>query len=463
MNGDERLGRHALERVFGEVVSASEASSELTPDTGMAVAVVAHGAVVYQGVLGLRDRARGLAVTPDTAFEVGSLTKSLTAAALVKLAEDGRIDLHEPLRTKGLVPLAGRAGAEATLADVLSHRTGAPGHDLLWYLGRYTSQELVARQAHLDLLPAGFRGAFAYNNLLYGATQPVFERLFEASWDRVLEHELLGPLGMARTLLDPSASIEDEAMPYVGETLTGRTPIAAVGPAGAARSSIDDMATWALAQLGRRPTVLPEGVLRAMHEPRISTEGINPLLLAGFEWLGAPAYGYGWFVGEAAGEKAVFHMGLCDGFSSAMVLFPDLGHGFVALTNANLTPFPGRFAQRLFEHLTGRETTRQQPEVPPTTPSPSAPPAPDAPPAVEGAYDHPAYGTVEIRRVGGAMHLAWRDHVWPLAFTSSREATFTVTAFGLAIPLPAVFADDRVAIAFALDPRTEPQLFARRR
>lgn len=463
-NQRARAHEGAIERVVRDVVAESEASSILAPQTGIAVAVVASGDVAYQGVFGLRDRAGALPVTPRTAFEVGSLTKSMTAAAFVKLAETRRVDLHAPLGGgSGGLGLPGAASAEVTLADILSHRTGLPAHDLLWYLGNYSPRELAARLEHLDLLTEGFRQIFVYNNILYGCTRLVIEDLLQSTWEGVLTDELFEPLGMRRTTPDPRTLIDDEALPYLGLAPARRTPAAAVGPAGAVRSSIEDMTAWALAQLGRRPSILSESATRTMHEARISASGLNPLLLQGFEWLGTPAYGYGWFVGEAAGQRAVFHMGCSDGFTTAVVLFPGLAHGFVAMANANLSRFPGLVAERLFARLTGREGPRAVSASPASAPAPAAPPVVAAPSGVEGGYEHPAYGTIQVARMGEQLRLGWRGNEWPLLFVGPHEAVLTIAAFGLEIPLPVAFSDDRVEIPFALDPRVAPQAFVRTR
>ena len=221
------------------------------------------------------------------------------------------------------------------------------------------------------------------------------------------------------------------------------------------------MTKWALFQLGGGSPLLSIDSMRAMQTPTIDATGMNPLLLAGLEWLGPPSYGHGWFIGEARGHKAVHHMGFIDGFSSLMVLFPELALGFVVLTNENLSAFPGTLVEHLFARIIGHSVT-PAPAAPPPTPGPELPAPVPAPVLAEGTYAHPAYGPLDVvRAASDALHLEYRGHVWPLRFHTPNDATFVITAFGLEVPLPATVTNGSIAIPLSLDPRVPPQVFTR--
>ncbi|HVJ94494.1 MAG TPA: serine hydrolase domain-containing protein [Labilithrix sp.] len=456
-----RITRSELERIVAELVERAEQSGNLPKRTGGAVAVVQDADVVYQGTFGLRDRARGLAVTSKTVFDVGSLTKTMTSSALMLAHERGKLDLDQPLRARTRVlQLRDPEAADLSLADVLSHRVGLPAHDFLWYFGGHATRELASRLRHLESVPNRFRKTFVYNNALYGCTQLVIEDILACSWEELVTSKLLRPLGMNATTLSDGSASDDQAQPYLHGQLTKRKSMAPVAPAGAARSTIEDMAGWALFQLGQRGDIVNKRSLSAMHATKISAAGASPLILSGLEWLGPPAYGYGWFLGEAHGEKAVYHMGLVDGFSSAMVLFPGLSLGFVVLVNDNLSGFPGMLVEQLFARFTGHEPTRSP--MAPEAPAPSALPAQvSAPRGVEGTYEDPAYGHVTVSGDGYSCRLAYGSYEWPLRFHAPTEATFTVFAFGLDVSLSASFADNEISIPFSLDPRVSPQVFKR--
>ena len=453
----------ALEEMVTALIGAEERSGRLASETGIAVSVVHDGAVAYEGAFGLRDRARRLPVTGNTIFDVGSLTKSITAAALVQAHERKKLDLDAALAAKGFLDLRGPHSAEVTLADLLSHQTGLPAHDCLWYFGGYSTRELRARVARLEPIPHAFRSAFVYNNALYGCTSAIVEDALGRSWQSLVGEEILAPLGMSATTLGPTVTGADEALPYLGRDAMARKDASCIAAAGGARSNIADMTRWARLQLGRGGPVLSESSLRTMHDEKISAAGMNPQLLSGLEWLGTSGYGYGWFLGKARGQRAVHHMGFIDGFSSLMALFPDLALGIVVLSNCNLSAFPGLLAEHLFACFAGHE---RPPSLPVAAPAPaaeiaSAGPLVPPPCAAEGAYEDAAYGGIDVVREGDELRLGYRGHVWPLHFRSPEHAELVLRAFGLTIPLSAELGADRIVIPFSLDPRVAPQVFAR--
>ena len=104
---------------------------------GCAVAIVKDGEVVYARGSGLRDVANNLPVTPDTVFAIGSCTKAFTCTALGMLADAGKLDWDKPVRD--YVPEFrlhdSFATERMTARDLVTHRSGLPRHDLLWYGG----------------------------------------------------------------------------------------------------------------------------------------------------------------------------------------------------------------------------------------------------------------------------------------------------------------------------------------
>lgn len=446
-----------LDAIARAVLEREERSGRLAPSTGLALAVVRGGELSFRATFGHRDRARALPVTPRTVFDVGSLTKSMTAAALHRARVQGRLDLDEPLRARGLFEVPSE---EATLADVLSHRTGMPGHDLLWYLGDLSARELARRVARLAPVPGAFRRAFVYNNALYGCTRLAIEHAYGRSFEQAIAGEVLEPLGMTSTTLGDAPEVDEPAEAYQRTQRMDRKIAPAVAPAGGARATLEDMTRWVQFQLGGGGELLPEDAMHAMTSPQISAEGMSPLLLGGLEWLGTPSYGQGWFIGRAWDERARFHMGLIDGFSSLLLLVPAKSLGVVVLMNDNMSAVPGALAEALCASLLGRA-----PSPPPADVAAPAPvePAPEvsAPDGLEGSYEEDAYGRLDVRRVDGALSVVYGEHVWPLRFHRADEAAVTVRAFGLDVPLPVSFGPGAIAIPLSLDPRVPPQAFTR--
>src|SRR5207253_572252 len=133
------------------------------------IAIIQDGQVVLEHGYGFRDRAHRLPVTPNTLFAIGSATKAFTNTALSMLREKGLIDFDQPIRK--YLPdfrMSDEAVAsQITLKDMLSHQSGLPRHDFLWYLTPFSRDQLFRKIAFLQLNPKmGFRQGFQYNNLM---------------------------------------------------------------------------------------------------------------------------------------------------------------------------------------------------------------------------------------------------------------------------------------------------------
>ena len=144
---------------------------------GAAVIVVEDGNVVFQQARGLADIDDGTPLTPDTVFRLGSITKQFTAAAIMKLVEEGQISLDDPVSK--FLPDYPAPGADATVRQLLNHTsgiqsyTGIPGWMVEENTARpYTTDELIAVfRDEPQQSPPG--QAWAYNNsgyVLLGAT-----------------------------------------------------------------------------------------------------------------------------------------------------------------------------------------------------------------------------------------------------------------------------------------------------
>jgi CubicO group peptidase (beta-lactamase class C family) len=103
---------------------------------GTAVAVVKEGQVVLLEAYGLRDLEAKLPVTPRTIFPIASITKSFTVAALASLAADGKLDWDKPVHEMlpGFRLYDDVATLRVTPRDLVTHRTGLPRHDAMWYM-----------------------------------------------------------------------------------------------------------------------------------------------------------------------------------------------------------------------------------------------------------------------------------------------------------------------------------------
>src|SRR5690349_11651782 len=114
---------------------------------GIAVAIVKDGRVAYAKGYGFRDVKKGLKVTPDTLFAIGSCSKSFTATSLAMLAGEGKFDWDKPVRD--YMPdfrlYDSYATSQMRPRDLVTHQSGLPRHDLVWYGSPLSRNELYAR------------------------------------------------------------------------------------------------------------------------------------------------------------------------------------------------------------------------------------------------------------------------------------------------------------------------------
>ncbi len=452
----------------------SQANGVFVKDGGVSIAVVKNGEVILSNAYGYRDRESRLPVTEDTVFQVGSTTKSFAALTFAMLADAGKLSLDEPLNHDGdpLIQLKDERITRAlSVVDILSHRSGLPGNDLLWILTSFSRQELFSRVKYLDLKPGAFREESQYNNILYMASRLPFEKVNGDTWEDFLKSRVLDPLEMSSSTTSNAVATQSQnfALPYFGETKLERRNVEPIGPAGALNSSLKDMTTWLRFHLDggktlRGDRLISEVLLDNMYSPHAVIANPIVFLMQGQGWLGKKVnYGLGWFLGEVDGKKTIFHSGNVDGFSSLIVFIPELSLGTVILTNQNISTFPGLLAQQVFEQLLGKPIPNsfEMPQMP----IPEVPPTvvldfPDA--SLTGTYESNSYGPIKIEMENNNLTLIYFNHRWPLRYIGSNTFSFAPTVFGREFALSLTVQREAVRtsaidIPFSFDPAV-PQI-----
>jgi CubicO group peptidase (beta-lactamase class C family) len=439
---------------------------------GCAVVVVRDGETLLSEGFGTRDVDAHLPVTTQTLFQVGSATKTFTAALLVLLAQEGVLDLDAPLSSylPGFAMHDPVATAQLSLRDCLTHRSGLPRHDLVWQAGEgvLSRDDVVAALAHL---PAnkGFREEYQYNNLLYLTAGHVAAGLAGGPYEHVLRERLLGAMPRTHHSVAGCQADADHATPYVRDgDVVKEIPFASLdlaGPAGSLITCADDLVPWLLALTGRGP--LGSGALVQLRTPEIAMPPKEP---AGpFDVLG---YGLGLMVERYRGRLVTHHGGNIDGFS-AQVLTRDDGVGIAVLTNLHTSwlrdalpyavldrldgvegPDHGAFFEaRLTKLLAGAAAERAAPLEPASA---GVLPLPWH----QGVFRHPAYGdvTVEVRDGG----LWWGNRALRdgrLHHVRDRDFAATAWLFGGEQAMQARFDGDDLLLQ--VEPMLPPLRFAR--
>ena len=385
---------------------------------GAAVAVVHDGTLILANGYGRRNLKDKLPVTPKTLFAIGSVTKSFTVISLALLAEQGKLDWDKPVRE--YLPdfrLHDAAATERmTARDLVTHRSGLPRHDLMWYSSTFTRQQMYDRLRYLE--PSrDFRSAYQYQNLMFMTAGYLAGRLSDMPWEDHVRRHVLTPLGMTSTNLSvlESGKSSDHALPYrtVKDQVT-EIPfhnIDEIGPAGSINSNIEDMTRYLMMHMSRGKAggkqFLAESSIRPMHSPQMVIPGE-----VRYSELGHSSYGMGWTITSYHGRKLVQHGGNIDGFSALLGFLPEEKIGLVILTNSNDGTLTGVLSRHIFDRMLGIEPVpwsdrfradeqKQKAAQEEATRKGYTPKRAGTRPSHElkdyaGEYEHPAYGIVKL-------------------------------------------------------------------
>jgi CubicO group peptidase (beta-lactamase class C family) len=408
---------------------------------GMAIAVVHKDKTVYLKGFGVRRTDEAGRVDEDTVFLLASVSKPITSTLLALLVgqqmlgwDDRLIDLDAEFRLDD--PYATR---EATVRDMLCHRSGLPEHagDLLEDLG-FGRAEVLQRLRYVK--PASsFRAAYAYTNFGYTAAAVAAARKTGKSWEDLIAENLFRPLGMKST----SARFADYAAAknraHLHVKVDGKwapkyvRDADAQSPAGGVSSTAADLAQWVRLQLAggkfNGTPVIAAKALAETHRPQIvSQPPHNPATdRAGF-------YGLGWNVSyDDKGRVRLSHSGAFSlGAATAVSLVPSDELGIIVLTNAAPIGVPETVSatfldlvlsgkaekdwhalyKRAFEALAMPSYgTKVDYRTPKAQPSPALPLE-----AYRGRYGNALFGEMEVTDKNGTLtlHMGPKKLAFPL-------------------------------------------------
>jgi CubicO group peptidase (beta-lactamase class C family) len=330
---------------------------------GCAVAIMKDGRIVHKGGYGLADLDHDVPITPSTIFQVGSLSKQFTAAAIVLLAQDGKLALDDEVRKH--LPEFPDFGERITIRHLLHHTSGVRDQlQLLALTGwRYTQDlitdedvmELVARQKSLNFRPGG---QHMYSNTGYTLLAQIVKRVSGTSFREFTTARIFQPLGMSRTHFRDEFGevVKGQAYGYVPRALLNRpSPDSPVEASAAPATRRDDGFRL---NAPNSDNVGPTNLLTTVedlalwdenfYQPRVGGPAlIRQLLQRGTLNNGEEvSYALGLGHGTYRGQPTVEHPGSDAGFASDLLRFPD-DHFSVALTCNRAGSSPSNLARRI--------------------------------------------------------------------------------------------------------------------
>jgi CubicO group peptidase (beta-lactamase class C family) len=311
-------------RQVDEIIAAAQAAGRVP---SLVAAIVRDGALVHFTGAGEQPRP-----DPGMQYRIGSISKTMTAALVLQLRDEGKIALDDLLYRH----LPGTPVGGVSLRQLLGHVAGLQREpDGEWWersAGSDVEEFLAGLTADKVAYPP-YRG-YHYSNLAYGLLGAVLHRVTGEQWEALLADRLLGPLDMTRTTYEPT---EPFARGYVLHPWHGtlreepRHDHGAMAPAGQLWSSAADLVKWAAFLADPNPGVLGAATV---------TEMCAPVVISDLEaWTSGHGLGVElWREGE---RVYVGHGGSMPGYQSILAVHRPSRTGVVAFANAYTVYGPG--------------------------------------------------------------------------------------------------------------------------
>lgn len=409
---------------------------------GMAIAIVQNNKIIYLKGFGQRD-AEGNPVTPDTVFDVASLTKSFTATLLAKQIDEGKYTWNT--KVVKLYPQFKLYDPAATqqfeVWDLLAHDSGLPAGatDSLGSFGYSNPYMIYALRFIKPLAP--FRTQFAYEGIFPVIAKEIIQNISNESYAVNLQQKLLKPLEMNNTYVvtEPEFTqlknvawpfINDDGnlypysknYPYISEKWALKNGVGS----GGIESSARDIAKWLIFNINNGAVgdtqLISSKNMNYIHSPHtvINTSSSDVKLVYNTQ----QSYGLGWFIDKAGYRPytVLYHAGGGTGMHALMSYIPEEKIGIVILTNTWGNQVPEAVTKRFFDLYFNKKPLTVQ-NKPYATTDKKAQDQSDQCVAFKnlnlnkyiGIYYNPVYGNLKMVKINnylqltiGPRHITWR-------------------------------------------------------
>jgi CubicO group peptidase (beta-lactamase class C family) len=302
---------------------------------GSSIALVKEGKITWLSAYGYADLEKGQKMTTDTPMRVQSISKSVTAWGILKLAQQGKIILDLPVAQylkSWQFPESGFASDQVTVRHLLSHTAGLPLGDVFTiYAPEETMPSLQKKLTQEAVLIRDPGTSFSYSNTGYNLLELLIEEITGQSFAAYMRQEVLNPLGMNRSTFEWSEKLAP-AVP-TGYALDGTAVPVYVYPekaSGGLFATAEDIAAFAIAGMegaSRGKQVLSPGTTEGLYLTASNQIGVYGLVF--------DSYGLGHYLETLPnGKKAISHGGQGTGIMTHFHAVPESGDAIVILTNS---------------------------------------------------------------------------------------------------------------------------------
>ncbi len=303
---------------------ATEQSEHRLPS--LVAGAVRDSELVWSDALGTLDgRPGGPATDTDTQYRLGSISKTFVAVEVMRLRDEGRLELGNTIGTH----LPEVAFGQVTVAQLLTHTSGlqAETDGQWWERVPGVEWDALAESASQLRFTPGTR--FHYSNVGYAVLGELIARLRGEPWHAAVKAGILDPLGMGRTTTRPEPPAAPGLAVHPFADLVQPEPehdAIALAPAGQMWSTATDLARWAAFLGGDTADVLRSETLDEMLHP-VALNDVPDVAWGG-------AHGLGWQMWNVEGRRFAGHGGSMPGFLAVLRVDVSTGDGVVLLTNA---------------------------------------------------------------------------------------------------------------------------------
>jgi D-alanyl-D-alanine carboxypeptidase len=308
------------------------------PIPGLALEIIQNGKPAKIAGYGMANLEWREPVTPETAFEIGSVTKQFTAAGILLLAQQGKLSVDDKISRH--LQDTPASWANITLRHLLTHTSGLKNYTGLdgFELTRHLTQAQFIRRIGREPLDFQAGEKWSYSNTGFSLLGYVIENVSGQGYWQFMHERIFGPLGMGSTTnRDPRTIIPRRASGYetnrAGHFVNRDYDLTDVFSAGAIVSTVGDLAKWNAALDAQK--LLGAATEQEMWTPVRLNDGSTH------------AYGFGWFLDPLQGHANIGHSGSTSGFSASLQRFPKDGLVVIVLTNSDETGVATKLAKAI--------------------------------------------------------------------------------------------------------------------